>query len=181
MATRGDGRRQRRKSERRIKPISKKTKLVIAGVGFFFVGILAIVMIVSGSGSSGSESPMPQVGDHFHAEYSISICGQVQEDYAYSQGAIHTHGEGSIHLHPQNSTEEGANATLARFIAGTGGRLTNSTIVLPSGISYKDGDECPDGNKGKLFLKVNNIEKMEIASHVPKDEDVIIIGFGQSD
>lgn len=178
MATRGDGRRQRRKSERRIERVSRKNKLVIAGVGLFFVGLLAIVMVVS---SGGSENPMPQIGDHFHAEYSVSICGQVQEDYAYSQGGIHTHGEGSIHLHPQNSTEAGTNATLARFIAGTGGRLTNSTIILPSGISYKDGDECPDGNKGKLFLKVNNIEQMEIASHVPRDEDVIIIGFGQSD
>ena len=178
MATRGDRRRQRIKSEKRIGNISRKFKLIMAGVGLFFIVILAIVIFAF---SGDSENVMPQIGDHFHAEYSISICGQVQEDYAYSQGGVHTHGEGSVHLHPQNSTEAGINATLARFMAGTGGRLTNSMIVLPSGISYEDGDECPDGNKGRLFLKVNTIDQAEIASYVPKDEDVIIIGFGQPD
>ena len=177
MATRGDRRRQRIKSEKRIGGISKNLKLIMGVVGVFFIGLLAIIIAFSGD----AENAMPQVGDHFHAEYSVSVCGQVQKDYDYSQGGIHTHGEGSIHLHPENSTEAGGNATLARFMAGTGGRLTNSLIVLPSGISYEDGDECPDGNKGKLFLKVNTIEHAEIASYVPKDEDVIIIGFGQPD
>ncbi|MBI2855545.1 MAG: hypothetical protein HYX93_01710 [Chloroflexi bacterium] len=179
MTTRDQRRRERRRGERRIKRFDPRIWIGVGGVGLVFVAILIALMATSGDGDGGG-TRYPQIGDHWHAQYSITICGDREPPFPVpSSGGVHTHGnDGLIHIHPQQPTEAGSNATLARFMAGTGGRLTNDLIRLPSGDEYRNGDQCPDGQEGRVFLRVNGLASAEIASYVPRDGDRVDMGLG---
>lgn len=176
MTTRDQGRRERRKSERRVRRFSRKTWLLI-GTITVAITVIAGILIMSSSDGEGGEGRFPQIGDHWHASYSITICGSKEPPFSVSDGGVHTHGEGAIHLHPKNPSEAGKNANLARFMAGTGSRLTDSSIEFPSGVKLTNGGTCPDGQTGRMFLKVNNITMPVISSYVPRDGDIIELGY----
>ena len=175
MALRGRERRERRRSERRVRRFTPRMWLIIGGITLGFVGLLGVLIASSRGGDGGGR--LPNVGDHWHASYSITICGETEPPFPASGGGVHTHGNGRIHIHPFNQAEAGRNATLARFLAGTGSRLTNDSFELPSGVKYSNGDECPDGSAGQMSLRVNGITTTEIATYVPRDEDTIELGF----
>ena len=176
MATRGQGRRDRRRSERRVRHFTPRMWAVVGGGVLILVALLG-VLIASSSDDSGDGGRFPQVGDHWHASYSITICGETEPPFPVSQGGVHTHGNGAIHIHPANPVDAGPNANLARFLAGTRSRLTNDSLELPSGDTYTNGDPCPDGQTGQLFLRVNGITRTGIAEVVPRDNDNIELGF----
>lgn len=48
-----------------------------------------------------SATGAPRSGDHWHATYEITICGQRQPNIPTFSGGVHTHGSGTIHMHPQ--------------------------------------------------------------------------------
>ena len=148
----------------------------MGGVVLSLVAILGALMASSG-GEEGSGGRFPQIGDHWHADYSITLCGETEPPFPISEGGVHTHGSGVIHLHPTHNGEAGRNANLARFIASTGSRLTDESIELLSGVKYTNGDPCPDGEAGQVFLQVNGIAMTGIASYVPRDGDDIEMGF----
>jgi len=176
MTTRDQGRRERRRSERRVRRFSRKTWVLIGAITIAVTMIAGILIMASGDGES-EDGRFPQIGDHWHASYSITICEGKEPPFPVSDGGVHTHGSGAIHLHPKNSSEAGKNANLARFIAGTGSRLTDRSIEFPSGVKLTNGDPCPDGQTGKMFLRVNNITMPAIASYVPRDGDIIELGY----
>ena len=153
--------------------------LMMGGIGLGLVGLLGALIAFSGSGD-GTEGRYPQIGSHWHAGYSITACGAAEprfpDDFATSPD-IHTHADSVIHIEPRNPSAAGRNATLARFLAGTGSRLTNESIELPSGVKYTNGDECPDGGTGQMFLRVNGITTLDIATYVPRDGDDLEFGF----
>jgi hypothetical protein len=151
-------------------------RLIMGGIGLGFVALLGVLIAFSGGGD-GAEGRYPQIGDHRHADYSATLCGESEPPFPISSGGVHTHGLGTIHIHPTQAGEAGLNANLARFIAGTGSRLTNESIELPSGLKYTNGDECPDGGIGQMFLRVNGITTPDMASYVPRDGDDIELGF----
>ena len=149
--------------------------IVIGLVSISLLGLL--FFLLSGTGEEEAGVRFPQIGDHWHADYSITICGEEQAILPYTDGGIHTHGDGVIHLHPKQMIESGRNANIARFMATAGGSLTDELIELPNGEIYKNGHICPNGNTGRLFLKVNGILSKETSAYVPRDEDVLEFGI----
>ncbi|MDA0988167.1 MAG: hypothetical protein O2783_03330 [Chloroflexi bacterium] len=174
---RGRDRKERRWGERRARRMAPRTWVIMAGAVLGFVVLLAVLIASLGDGEVGSGGRYPNVGDHWHAEFSVVLCGETQPDFPVSSGEVHTHGDGVIHIHPATSAYAGLNANLARFFAGTGSRLTNDSFELPSGEKYTDGDLCPDEQPGQMFLRVNGITMTDIASYVARDGDVLELGF----
>ena len=168
-------RRERRRSERRARKITPRTWLTLGGVLAGFVVVLVFLIVTSGGAGSGGR--YPAIGDHWHARYNISICGESVDTFPASPGEVHTHGDGLFHLHPLRLGEAGRNSNLARFMASTGSRLTNDSIQLPTGEVYTNGDECPDGTPGRLYLRVNGVAMSDIAAYVPRDGDELEFGF----
>ena len=176
MASRGQSRQDRRRSERRVRRFTPLMWLMMGGGVLVLVAILGL-LIASTRGGDGGGGRFPQVGDHWHARYTVTICGEPEPPFPITQGGIHTHGTGTIHIHPANPVDAGRNATLARFLAGTRSRLTNDTLELPSGVEYTNGDPCPDAQTGQMFLRVNGINMTGVADYVPRDNDRIELGF----
>jgi hypothetical protein len=128
----------------------------------------------------------PYRGDHWHAQYQISICGERAQAMGGFPGGIHTHGSNIIHLHPRTADEEGANATLGLFFERAFGELSSDSLLLPSGERYSNGDACADGSVGELAVwdfdpaageRVSKID--DPAVHVPRDLQTILIEFGE--
>ena len=175
MAARGQDRRERRRSERRVRRFTPRMWFVAAGGILGLAAILGVLVVSSGGGEGNGR--FPQAGDHWHASYSITICGECEPPFPRSEGNVHTHGSGRIHTHPAKPVEGGRNPTLARFLESTGSRLTNESLELPSGSKYANGDPCPNGQTGHIFLRVNEITRTGIADYVPRDDDRVELGF----
>jgi hypothetical protein len=159
--------------ERRIQRLTTRMWLIMGGFALALAVILVVLIAVTGD----KDGYGANVGDHIHADYSVILCGEIQPPFLISLGGVHSHGDSRMHIHPSKRSEAGINANIARFVASTGSRITNETIELPSGIKYTNGDICPDNQPGKMFLRVNGITTLAIASYVPRDGDVIEMGF----
>ena len=120
---------------------------------------------------------LPKVGDHWHADYEVIICGNKMPILPYTQGNIHTHGDGKIHIHPQYPYEAGENANLGRFFRSASVTFTDSTIQYPGNRAYTNGDLCSNGKPGKLKLFVNGKEDDKLDKYVPEDLDRIRVEF----
>jgi hypothetical protein len=123
-----------------------------------------------------SQPNYPRVGAHWHAPFSIEICGQRLPPLPFSPGNIHTHGDDVIHIHPQTN-EEGRRATLATFFRSVGIEVTTESMTLPDGRTYRNGDACPDGRKGTVRVLVNGRELSDPLEYYPQDRDRIRIVF----
>ena len=141
------------------------------------LGFLGFLILAS-SGGDGSGQRYPQIGDHWHAPYTVVICGEDLPTDAESDGQVHSHGDGRIHIHPQSAVDVGRNATLQRYFASVGFELDNDRIKLPTGEEYSNNDECPEDGAGEVFLRVNGIRLSDISTYVPRDDDIIEVGFG---
>jgi hypothetical protein len=175
MTAREQRRMGRRRGPRRVRRFTSRTWFTLGGIGIAIVAVVGalIVMFGGGEGSGG----YPQEGDHWHADYTITVCGETVPDFGMTPGGIHTHGKGVVHLHPTRPEEAGPSANMARFMAGAGGRLTDTSLRLPFGDEYNNGDPCPDGDSGQVFLRVNGIPSVNIASYVPRDGESVEFGF----
>ncbi|MGH7792414.1 MAG: hypothetical protein ACREOB_08890, partial [Thermodesulfobacteriota bacterium] len=119
--------RLKRLEEKEAKRRERKLKGPINRVGRYLV-ILAIIRALGYLLVKMSQAKkFPKVGDHWHAEYEVIICGMKMPILPYTQGNIHTHGDGRIHIHPEYSYEAGKNANLGRFFSNAGGLLTEYT------------------------------------------------------
>ena len=125
----------------------------------------------------------PGVGAHWHAAYTIELCGKAVPPLPPSPGDVHTHGDGIIHIHPGSAASSGRRATLGAFFRSTQARLTGTMITVP-GQTYANGTPCPDGRVGTLKVLVQNKGRgsfepvRDFLSFVPNDRDVIRIVFG---
>jgi len=123
-------------------------------VGIMLVGIALVFVAVDQRQASAGEKPTPK--DHWHEAFGVNICGDFQDplnDAGPDRLGIHTHGDGLIHVHPFGSGASGKNAQLSKFASQTGLTVTDTSITLPGGKTYKNGDKC-DGKPGKVALFV---------------------------
>ncbi len=139
-------------------------------------GVVALMLLVGVSAMVWDPS-YPRMGDHWHARYMVSVCGRVARPFPATEGAVHSHGGRSIHIHPYRPSEAGANANLGRFFLNSGGELTSTSLTLPSGQRYVNGDRCPDGRPGRVVVLVDGLPVQDPPSYVLRDGDVISISF----
>ena len=172
---RREDRQDRRRGERRAPRLTRR--IWVVGLALVLVVIALTLLLVFSTGSKNSMEGLPSVGDHFHAKYAVRICGEKVVDFPMSEGGVHTHGDGLIHIHPKHIREAGLNATIARFMAGTGTIITDTSLTLPSGETYANGNKCPNGMPGIWQLKLNDTFLGNIAEYVPRDQDDLEILF----
>lgn len=133
-----------------------------------FVGLLVTAAI---------RAPLPRIGDHRHARYSIIVCGQVQPALPFTGGNVHSHGDGLIHIHPDVPSESGNNANLRRFFESAGVTFSANAIELPDSRVYRNGDRCPNRTAGRVRFLVNGEASEAFERYVPRNGDVIVIQF----
>lgn len=128
----------------------------------------------------------PKIGDHWHVQYGVDICGQFLpnleefEKRAGSDGraGIHTHGDGFIHIHPFTEDETASRATIGRFFELGGGEVSEDSIRLFDGAEFTNGAVCPDGRPASVRWAVNDEEQDgNVGDFHPEDGDVVTIAF----
>ena len=152
------------------------------------VGIILVVFAILGAlFYFNSAKAAPHIGDHWHATYTFTACGQKQPNAPTweSPVGVHTHGDGIMHIHPFNTSGEGAGARMVKWFEYGGGKLTNNSIRMPgSNEEWKNGDTCPDGSVGKLQVFVTSAstgveERLNSFNrYQPQDADRVRIVFG---
>ncbi|HEY2813991.1 MAG TPA: hypothetical protein VGJ03_11055 [Acidimicrobiales bacterium] len=89
---------------------------------------------------------------------------------------IHTHGDGLIHIHPFVDSVAGSKATLGVFLNQVGVSMTNDTLTLATGQTYKEGTtKCEGGKDGQLQVaKWNSVND---AAQGNKPNQIFTSGF----
>ncbi len=141
--------------------------------GFAALVVLGVAVVAHGI---RSRPPYPRVGAHWHAPFSVEVCGRALS-FPPSPGNVHTHGDGVIHVHPETD-EEGRGATLAAFFQSLGMSVQQDGLVLPGGRRFRNGDLCGD-KPGRLRVWVNDRELTveEFLRYYPQDRDRIRVSF----
>ena len=89
---------------------------------------------------------------------------------------IHTHGDGLMHIHPFKDSVAGRNATLSVFLDQVGISMTNDTLTLGTGQSFKEGTtKCADGKDG--VLQVAKWDHANEAAAGNKPNQIFTSGF----
>lgn len=155
----------------------EKIQDIVTGLG------IALVLLAGGYGFYVYVWPwmnapeLPGQGDHWHARYSIEICGETLSPLPYSEGDIHTHGKGRIHIHPHSPRTAGKRANLQTFMESLGGMLSDTRLVVPNRGTYAEGQQCPDGTPGEVVVYVNGERVSNPDRYVPQNGDRIRITF----
>jgi VanZ family protein len=140
-------------------------------------GVVLAIVVLTTVAAFVWDPNLPRIGDHWHARYTISVCGRTLPPLPETKGGVHTHGYGLIHVHPHRNYEAGDNATLALFMETTGGFLSDSRLKLPTGESYATGDTCAGGKAGEIVVFANGERLTRPSAYVPRDRDIISIEF----
>jgi hypothetical protein len=171
------------------------------------VGIVAVVLTVSGSTGSDAGAGPPHAGnpntgqaqDHWHTYLGVNICGQwLSPVPAFEQpvgttglnnAGIHSHGDGLIHTHPFVSSEEGKNATLGKYADYGDWSVSADSIDAwtgpqgaPDQKSWSNGDTCPfgkyKGKKGEIVWAIDGKTRTgDPSAYHQQDGETIAIGF----
>ena len=145
-------------------------------IAFGVAAVLAVVLVVLFVPRS-SGSPGARVGDHWHAQIAVSLCGQ-EIALPPSPGDVHSHGDGLIHVHPERASSSGDNANLGRFFDSLNLTFNDDRISMPDGKSYKNGDRCSgSATDGRLSVLVNDQPTANARSYIIRDGDNIRIAF----
>ncbi len=156
--------------------------LPVAVIIIAVFGILGLLFITR------SATGAPRIGqDHWHAAYTIYICGDKQPNAPTWESGVHTHGDGIMHIHPFQSFEEGAGSRMVKWFQYGGGVLTQTDIREPGfTTTYHNGDTCgtstPDaGKQGVLQVFVNSTKLNDWSRYIPHDGDQIKLVFGPAE
>ncbi|MHB8439475.1 MAG: hypothetical protein ACYDD4_09975 [Acidimicrobiales bacterium] len=113
-------------------------------------------------------APLPNTSSHWYAALGFYLCDQTNPqpnlganpNEATAAPGLHTTGDGVIQISPSKQADEGANATLARFVKTYPGLvLTSNSVGLPGERQFHNGQACPSGTpdagkKAYLTIKV---------------------------
>lgn len=115
----------------------------------FVLGILLVV--VARAGRDAEATGPPTLTDHWHAAYSVVICGDTQVPLGESVATvgIHTHGDGLIHIHPTSENGAGEKATLEDFFESAGIDIDDDSIAMPGGETFTEEAGC-DGAEAQV-------------------------------
>jgi len=161
-------RQQRRAQTRRVHRRSYRSWIIGALVAVVVAGLFYYL---------GTRPLYPNVGHHWHAPFSVTICGERLPPMPAGPGDLHSHGDDVIHIHPSRPETGGPNATLAAFLAATPLKITETTLEI-RGKTYTNGDRCSDGRPGRVRVTISGRERKDFASYIPQDGDKIEFRFG---
>lgn len=162
---------------------SRFSRFRFGGTPLIAIGIIAVttVAIIVGINFARQGAGSPQVGDHWHAVYRISICGQVLDPIPSTSAGlgIHTHGDGLIHSHPASVSQTGGNADLDHFFQATGRIEFSKDYIKLGDQEFRNGSPCPppDGPPGSVKMFVNGLPNDRFEDYVPQSGDIIKIEF----
>ena len=145
---------------------------------FVVFGILGLLFVTR------SATGAPHIGqDHWHATYSIYVCGEKQPNAPTWEAGVHTHGDGVIHIHPFTASEEGAGARMVKWFEYGRGKLTQSEmrepgITAPTRTATLAPTAPGRGQEGDLQVFVNSAKLDDWSRYIPHDGDRIRIIFG---
>ncbi len=114
----------------------------------WFLALAAVVVLgvslITVSRGERAAGEAPRIGDHWHEAYGVYVCDAYLPPFPDNMATvgIHTHADGLIHVEPRSTRETGADATVGRFADGVSLQVTQDSIELPDGTTYRDGDEC---------------------------------------
>jgi len=140
------------------------------GVGILLLAGIGLLLVPA------PEPPYPN-RDHWHAKYTVEVCGEALPPFPYSQGDVHTHGDGLIHVHPTSPATAGRNANLGAFFRSVKMEVLPGYLRLPDGKVYRNGDPCPDGKPGQVKVLINGKEEPGFLGHVVQDGEEVKVVF----
>jgi hypothetical protein len=152
-------------------------------VGILVVGSVLVYFAREERAVAANEAPVANQ-DHWHAAFGIDICGETQAnpgDAGPDTRGIHTHQDGLIHIHPFVGAAAGENATFQVFAEQTGIEVSDDSLTLPDGQTFRNGDDCEDedGNKepGRVAMYVWPPQATEATEPEVVTDDIAGIRF----
>lgn len=142
--------------------------LLLAGTGgvYYYFTVVSPRMRVDPSNYDGALT-----GDHWHADYTVEVCGETQRPFLYSDGDVHTHGNGQIHIHPHSSSAAGPAANLKAFIESIDGVMSDTKLMIPTwGIDSTEG--C-NGQPSEFVVFVNGYQLKNPTQYPPQEGDSV--------
>jgi hypothetical protein len=142
----------------------KHEKVIFVGIVIASLAVTGYMIGLTAYWVSASESQGPV---HWHADYEVWICGEMIE-LPHSEGlenkvgsaVFHHHNDDRIHI--EGIVIELAEVDLGHYFEVIGGEITATSISVPQDLppdsnprTYSNGDACPDGNSGALYVFVN--------------------------
>lgn len=137
----------------------------VAIVAIVALGIAVVAVARDRNVGSGGNDvpPMAQLSatgayDHWHAAFSVNVCGEELGPYSDPPGAadplgIHAHaGEALIHIHPFSLRSAGDNAKMGLYLDQVGIEVTDEGFKTPDGKVYKEGETTCGGEPTELTL-----------------------------
>jgi hypothetical protein len=161
----------------------RKLGFPAAIAGVVIVGIALVVF--ARVQLSGADTP-PEIGkDHWHSAIGVWTCDQFSAtplaDTQGDKNGIHTHEDGLMHIHPTSSAAAGENARLGVFTDEVGLEFGKDSFTLPTGETYKTGDDC-QGQKGEVVVLKWGSGKLDGEPEVIRKNfgDVRFLGNGEA-
>lgn len=154
------------------------TRAIAAGVMLLAVIGGGYALMTSGAvsfSSGGGSTPTGNaaIGEtiHWHADYSISVCG---EQKVLQDGPILAHTHGSTTFHLEGVRQRAEQATLDWIVDQLGGDFSNSSIL-----AYEEPESCPGTDEpGELTVTVNGEEIADPEDYIVRNGDSIRITYG---
>ena len=128
--------------------------IVVLGVALTFTSRTRAHNLVKAASSANATAAPTVGGTAWNEGFAVYVCNsflpaiKVTSD---SEG-ITTAGNGVIHIAPKVKAAAGKNATLGEFAKSIGMTLTASSLQVPGGKKYTNGDDCA-GKAAKLYVK----------------------------
>lgn len=151
------------------------------------LGVALVAVSASSSDNADDVPPLLNTGapddDHWHQAFGVYVCGEqlpAVPDFGDPDG-IHTHADGLIHVHPFSTKVTGNRAVLGVFLKEAGIEVSETSLKLPQRDELENGDECPDGKKGKVQLVVRELTQGGggEAKSIPGDPNDLKLAQGQ--
>jgi hypothetical protein len=146
----------------------KAPKLAVKHALYGIGGILAILVVYTFvfappvPAQNSSWYTQQGVGVHWHARLDMEVCGnEVEFPYAPSgtQGVhdgMHSHNDGIIHMEFSRGVKKAEDVSIGAYFRTLKYNLTEYSFQDPeSRKTWVNGDQCPDGRKGKVTITVN--------------------------
>jgi hypothetical protein len=99
------------------------------------------------------EKEEPAIGTVWHEAFGLYVCGEFRGTLQPTDpdAPIVLYPDGLIRVAPDAADNAGANATFALFFEAMGLQVTDTSITLPDGTTFNNGDDC-GGQPGRVAL-----------------------------